>query len=134
MPHLPFAQTVPPGTVTIQPTGLEPKQSVTYKQIAFFGPKERDVLTAAAGGHAGLNDVVNLAGKSHALDIRASRHPGAPDGIPSSLLTFHDVSALRRLTEHQRAAPERVCDPGRAVQLRGRVARPDGKGVYAKRR
>jgi YidC/Oxa1 family membrane protein insertase len=39
---------------------LAPKQSVTYKQIAFFGPKERDVLALAAGGQAHLSDLINL--------------------------------------------------------------------------
>ncbi len=38
---------------------LEPNQTATYKQIAFFGPKERDVLGAAAGGR-GLGDLINL--------------------------------------------------------------------------
>jgi YidC/Oxa1 family membrane protein insertase len=39
---------------------LSPAQSVTYKQIAFFGPKERDVLARAAGGKARLGDLINL--------------------------------------------------------------------------
>ena len=38
---------------------LEPNAEHTYKQTAFFGPKERDVL-AAAGGGKGLGDLVNL--------------------------------------------------------------------------
>jgi YidC/Oxa1 family membrane protein insertase len=39
---------------------LSPQHSVTYKQVAFFGPKERDVLARAAGGRAGLGDLINL--------------------------------------------------------------------------
>jgi YidC/Oxa1 family membrane protein insertase len=39
---------------------LSPKQAITYKQIAFFGPKERDVLARAAGGQARLSDLINL--------------------------------------------------------------------------
>jgi PAS domain S-box-containing protein len=58
-------------------------------------------LATAADGERGsfAVDVVNLNGRPHALDIRASRHPGAPDGIPSSLLAFHDVTAMRRLEQ-----------------------------------
>ncbi|HEX4447104.1 MAG TPA: membrane protein insertase YidC [Polyangiaceae bacterium] len=39
---------------------LMPHESATYKQIAFFGPKERDVLAKAAGGQARLQDLINL--------------------------------------------------------------------------
>ncbi len=39
---------------------LAPHETATYKQIAFFGPKERDVLAKAAGGHARLQDLINL--------------------------------------------------------------------------
>ncbi len=35
-------------------------ESVTYRQIAFFGPKERDVLAKAAGGTPRLQDLINL--------------------------------------------------------------------------
>jgi YidC/Oxa1 family membrane protein insertase len=38
---------------------LQPGTSVTYKDIAFFGPKERDVLAHAGGGDR-LKDVINL--------------------------------------------------------------------------
>lgn len=38
---------------------LAPEQSATYRQIAFFGPKEREVLKNAGGGDK-LNDVLNL--------------------------------------------------------------------------
>jgi YidC/Oxa1 family membrane protein insertase len=39
---------------------LQPKQTATYTQVAFFGPKERDVLAQAAGGAPHLGDVINL--------------------------------------------------------------------------
>jgi YidC/Oxa1 family membrane protein insertase len=39
---------------------LAPKEAATYKHIAFFGPKERDVLAKAGGGPAGLGDLINL--------------------------------------------------------------------------
>ncbi len=39
---------------------LAPKATATYKQTAFFGPKERNVLARAAGGNVGLSDLINL--------------------------------------------------------------------------
>jgi YidC/Oxa1 family membrane protein insertase len=40
---------------------LAPQQSATYRDIAFFGPKERDVLSHAAGGaNVKLSEVLNL--------------------------------------------------------------------------
>lgn len=39
---------------------LGPNESATYRQIAFFGPKERDVLSSAAGGWPKLGDLINL--------------------------------------------------------------------------
>ncbi len=39
---------------------LQPKESVTYRQIAYYGPKERDVLGKAAGGWPRLGDLINL--------------------------------------------------------------------------
>jgi len=39
---------------------LAPHDSATYRQIAFFGPKERDVLRTAAGGWPKLGDLINL--------------------------------------------------------------------------
>src|SRR5579884_2510822 len=39
---------------------LAPHESATYRQIAFFGPKERDVLSTAAGGWPRLGDLINL--------------------------------------------------------------------------
>ena len=35
-------------------------ESASYRQIAFFGPKERDVLAKAAGGWPRLGDLINL--------------------------------------------------------------------------
>jgi YidC/Oxa1 family membrane protein insertase len=42
------------------PRVLGPSESATYRQIAFFGPKERDVLSHAAGGWPRLQDLINL--------------------------------------------------------------------------
>ncbi len=39
---------------------LAPRESVTYGQTAFFGPKERAVLATAAGGWPRLGDLINL--------------------------------------------------------------------------
>jgi YidC/Oxa1 family membrane protein insertase len=39
---------------------LGPRESATYRQIAFFGPKERDVLVSAADGWPELGDLINL--------------------------------------------------------------------------
>jgi YidC/Oxa1 family membrane protein insertase len=39
---------------------LGPSETATYRQIAFFGPKERDVLAHAAGGTRRLQDLINL--------------------------------------------------------------------------
>jgi YidC/Oxa1 family membrane protein insertase len=42
------------------PRVLGPSESATYRQIAFFGPKERGVLSHAAGGWPRLQDLINL--------------------------------------------------------------------------
>ncbi|MGO8997813.1 MAG: membrane protein insertase YidC [Polyangiaceae bacterium] len=39
---------------------IKPKGTATYEQVAFFGPKEREVLAKAGGGSPGLGDIVNL--------------------------------------------------------------------------
>ncbi len=39
---------------------LAAQASATYRQIAFFGPKERSVLSKAAGGWPRLGDLINL--------------------------------------------------------------------------
>jgi YidC/Oxa1 family membrane protein insertase len=39
---------------------LGPNETATYRQIAYFGPKERDVLQTAAGGWPKLQDLINL--------------------------------------------------------------------------
>jgi YidC/Oxa1 family membrane protein insertase len=39
---------------------LAPNESATYRQIAFFGPKERSVLAEAAGRRPRLQDLINL--------------------------------------------------------------------------
>lgn len=39
---------------------LAPHEVATYRQTAFFGPKERNVLAAVGGGRAKLGDLINL--------------------------------------------------------------------------
>jgi len=39
---------------------LGANETATYRQIAFFGPKERDVLASAAGGKPHLQDLIDL--------------------------------------------------------------------------
>lgn len=39
---------------------LAPHESATYRQTAFLGPKERNVLAAVGGGRAKLGDLINL--------------------------------------------------------------------------
>ncbi|MEO8877705.1 MAG: YidC/Oxa1 family insertase periplasmic-domain containing protein, partial [Polyangiaceae bacterium] len=45
--------------LTYPPKELAAKQAVTYKQIAYFGPKDRDLLAHAAADR-GLGDLINL--------------------------------------------------------------------------
>jgi PAS domain S-box-containing protein len=94
--------------------GAESIEEVVGTSIVRFAaaeqrePFEAFLTTAADGGRGSFSvDVTNLTGQPHALDVRASRHPGAPDGIPSSLLAFHDVSAMRRL-EHALESASRL--------------------------
>ncbi|MBV9948898.1 MAG: YidC/Oxa1 family insertase periplasmic-domain containing protein [Myxococcales bacterium] len=42
------------------PRTLGPHESATYGQIAFLGPKEREVLSTAAGAWPKLGDLINL--------------------------------------------------------------------------
>ena len=49
-----------PRRLAYLPRTLAPHESATYRQIAFFGPKERDVLAKAAGGWPRLGDLINL--------------------------------------------------------------------------
>jgi YidC/Oxa1 family membrane protein insertase len=46
--------------LSFPPRQLGPSETATYRQIAFFGPKERDVLAHAAGGTPRLQDLINL--------------------------------------------------------------------------
>jgi YidC/Oxa1 family membrane protein insertase len=48
------------AALTFPARHLGPNESATYRQIAFFGPKERDVLLHAAGGTPRLQDLINL--------------------------------------------------------------------------
>lgn len=42
------------------PKELGPQQTASYRDIAFFGPKEREVLAHAAGGTPRLSELLNL--------------------------------------------------------------------------
>ena len=44
-------------------------------------------------------DLVGLTGARHTLELHASAHPGAPDGISSVLISFRDVTESRRLEQ-----------------------------------
>jgi YidC/Oxa1 family membrane protein insertase len=39
---------------------LQPNESATYQDVAFFGPKEREILSKVDGGAPHLNDLINL--------------------------------------------------------------------------
>ncbi len=54
------AATVYHAKLAYPPKELAPQATATYREIAFFGPKERDVLAHAAGGGPKLADVTDL--------------------------------------------------------------------------
>ncbi len=39
---------------------LQPNETTTYQDVAFFGPKEREILSKVDGGAPHLNDLINL--------------------------------------------------------------------------
>ncbi len=53
-------QTLWHSAIAYPPRDLGPDQSVTYKQTAFIGPKERSILAAAAGGHRHVDELIEL--------------------------------------------------------------------------
>lgn len=61
----------------------------------------RTFLERVAGGQRGSLEVeiVDFTGTSHAVEVHATPHPGAPDGIASALITFRDVTEVRRLEQ-----------------------------------
>ena len=58
-------------------------------------------LDRALGGQRGSFevDLVGLTGSRHTFELHASAHPGAPDAIPSALISFRDVTESRRLEQ-----------------------------------
>ncbi len=62
-------------------------------------PACRTFLDRAMGGQRGSfeADLVGLTGSHHTFELHASAHPGAPDGIASTLISFRDVTESRRL-------------------------------------
>ncbi len=61
----------------------------------------RTFLERAANGQRGSVEVelVDFTGGRHTLELHASPHPGAPDGIASALVNFRDVTEARRLEQ-----------------------------------
>ena len=117
---------------------LGPQESITYRQIAFFGPKERDVLSqAAAGGWPRLQDVINLGTFSIVakvlVEIITWIHANiTPGKLGPGHHRPHDRTSHRALSahvetdqEHHRdaqAASRRSRRPEREVQ--GAIPRP----------
>jgi PAS domain S-box-containing protein len=58
-------------------------------------------LDRAVGGQRGSCevDLIGLTGTRHTLELHASAHPGAPDGLASVLISFRDVTESRRLEQ-----------------------------------
>ncbi len=58
-------------------------------------------IDRAIGGQRGSFevDLIGLTGTRHTLELHASAHPGAPDGLVSVLITFRDVTESRRLEQ-----------------------------------
>jgi len=48
------------ANLTYPPKELAPQATATYRDVAFFGPKEREVLAHAAGGNVKLGELLNL--------------------------------------------------------------------------
>lgn len=97
--------------LAINEAGLSMLGATSLEQIlgtaltSLVPPEEHKACQAfvdrAMGGQRGSfeADLVTLTGSRHTYELRASAHPGAPDGIASVLLSFRDVTESRRL-EH----------------------------------
>lgn len=46
--------------LTYPQASLAPGASATYSQVAYMGPKEREILKSAAGGDKGMGELINL--------------------------------------------------------------------------
>ena len=57
---IPDTSTLFRAQLTYPKRELNPKESATYRQVAFYGPKERAVLAHAAGGAPKLGDIIDL--------------------------------------------------------------------------
>lgn len=66
------------------PKELAPDATATYRDVAFFGPKERTVLAHAASGRAKLGDVINLGFFTPVAKV-----------LVSILVWIHDTIALK---------------------------------------
>lgn len=69
-------------------------------------------IDRAAGGTRGSFevDLIGLTGARHTLELHASAHPGAPDGVASVLISFRDVTESRRLEQSLVEAAARQTD------------------------
>jgi PAS domain S-box-containing protein len=91
------------GLSMVGASGLE--QMLGKSLCDLVGPEERDncrqFLARVAGGDLGSLevDITGLTGLTHTLEIHARPHPGAPDALPSALVTFRDVTEARRLEQ-----------------------------------
>lgn len=87
-----------------EPQTLEPGKSATYTQVAFLGPKEREVLKGAAGGDKKLGDLINLGFFSPvakvlvAFLVLVKEHVTGNWGLAIILLTFAVRALLFPLT------------------------------------
>lgn len=66
-------------------------------------------LERVTTGHRGSLEIelTGLTGLPHTVELHASPYPGAPDGIPSVLATFRDITESRRLEQSLVEAMER---------------------------
>jgi PAS domain S-box-containing protein len=69
-------------------------------------------IDRVAAGHRSSLEVslTTLTGNRHTIQLRATPHPGAPDGIDSVLVTLHDVTESRRLEQSLVEAMARQAD------------------------
>jgi YidC/Oxa1 family membrane protein insertase len=108
---------------------LAPKATATYRQIAFFGPKERDVLAQAAGGHPKLGDVINLGFFTPVARVLVGVliffHDHVTFGnwglrvilFPLTLKSIKSTIAMRRLKPEVDALNEKFADDAQAKNL-----------------
>ncbi|NOU29120.1 MAG: membrane protein insertase YidC [Polyangiaceae bacterium] len=105
---------------------LKPQEAVTYTQSAFFGPKERDALAAAAGGRPKLGELINLGFFSPVAKV-----------LVSILLFFHGKLgnwgfAIILMTICVRLVLFPLAIPGIKSSIAMRKLRPQIEAIHAK--